>query len=238
MNSILGGMQRLLLTLLLFTLLGMSGQAHQHLVLSGGPALRQWENFRTENDQHDLWWANFIRAATLHIDYVRAHEKENALPASKINWYVYKKGYSLRGKEDGKPYTKWIQKQASKRGVKLIWVHSGDQFIQHVNQLPRRQSKSFHYFGHSNKHCFLLDYSAEILGVSSAWIHETDLHKLKGHAFTKDAYCKSWGCYTGESMNRYWQRATGIPMVGARGKTDYTTLAESKLPSTNRGWVR
>lgn len=231
-------MQRLMLSLIIGLVLGVSSHAHQHLVLSGGPALREWELFRTENDQHDLWWANFIRSATLHIDILRAQEKEQGVAPSKIHWYVYKKGYSLRGREDGKPYTKWIQDQAKKRGVKLIWIDSGSDFIRSVNRLPHGQTRSFHYFGHSNKHCFLLDYSSQILGVSAAWIHETDLYQLSGKAFTRDAICKSWGCYTGESMNRYWKRATGISMLGARGKTDYTTLAESKLPSTNRGWVR
>ncbi|WP_018970563.1 hypothetical protein [Rubritalea marina] len=231
-------MQRLWLTIMLITLLGHCSRANEHLVLSGGPALRQWEQYRIEPDQHDRWWANFIRAATLHIDLIRAEEKAQGLPKSRINWYVYKLGYSLRGREDGKPYTRWIQEQANKRGARLIWINTGDEFINHLNRLPAGRTRSFHYFGHSNKHCFLLDYSSQILGVSAAWIHETDLRKLSGRAFSKGAICKSWGCYTGESMNRYWKRATGVAMISARGKTDYSTLAKSQLPSTNKGWVK
>ena len=79
----------------------------------------------------------------------------------------------------------------------------------------------FEYFGHSNRACFMLDYSNEIDSASKAWLHETDLKRIHRGIFTRDAFAKSWGCYTGESMSKYWKAATGRKMVGAIGKTDY-----------------
>ncbi len=60
--------------------------------------------------------------------------------------------------------------------------------------------------------------------ASTAWLHEADQHKLSRSAFTRKAYCQSWGCHTGESMSRAWKKATGVPMVGAIGKTDYSFM--------------
>ena len=52
---------------------GSNAQASQrHVILCGGPALRKWEDLRVEEDQHDRWWGNFIRASTIRIDEIRA----------------------------------------------------------------------------------------------------------------------------------------------------------------------
>ena len=52
------------LVLLAFLAL-VSFASAEHLILTGGPALRKWENLRVPRDQHDRWWANFVRASTL-----------------------------------------------------------------------------------------------------------------------------------------------------------------------------
>ena len=62
------GRQRLI-SLLLF-LLAAVAQA-EHVILAGGPSLRRWENLRVPDDQHDRWWANFIRASTLRMEEIR-----------------------------------------------------------------------------------------------------------------------------------------------------------------------
>jgi hypothetical protein len=227
-------MQRLIGSLTIFLALVSSSLASEHVILTGGTALRKWENYRVEGDRHDKWWANFIRASTLQMDILKAQEGRSP----SITWYVYKKSYELRGREDGKPYTTWITEQAQKRGAKLVWIHSGDDFIQKFNRLPAAGTRSFNYFGHSNKHCFLFDYSSQILGVSAAWLHESDLEKLSSRPFAKKAVCKSWGCYTGESMNRFWKQATGTRLIGAKGKTDYTALSFGQMPTVNGRWVR
>lgn len=224
-----------LLRLFLFTLLLAAHiDAHQHVILAGGPALRQWENYRVAADRHDNWWANFIRASTMQMDHIRKQTNNS----ESITWFVYKKAYELRGKEDGKPYVKWIQQQASKRSANLIWIHSKNDFIKHFNALPDGKTKTFHFFGHSNKHCFLLDYSADVLGASSVCLHETELHQLSSKPFAKNPISKSWGCHSGESMNTYWEKFLGHKLIGAAGKTDYSPLSFGKMPVVNGRWIR
>ena len=227
-------MPRILCSFLLLLALASSSFASQHVILTGGPALRKWENLRTPNNQHDKWWANFIRASTLQMDILRKQNETN----ESITWYVIKSGYIRRGAEDGKPYTTWIQEQATKRGAKLIWIRTGNDFIRSFNRLPKGQTKTFNYFGHSNKHCFLLDYSSSILGASDSWLHERDLKSLSRRPFSRKAICKSWGCYTGQSMSKSWSKATGRKLIGAKGKTDYEALSFGKMPTTKSRWVR
>lgn len=227
-------MRRITCSLLLLLVFITTGSAYEHVILTGGPALRKWENYRVATDRHDKWWANFIRASTLQMDILSSQQSSQ----ESITWYVYKKGYIQRGAEDSKPYTTWIQEQATKRGAKLVWIDSGDDFIRAFNKQPSGRTKTFNYFGHSNKHCFLLDYSAQILGVSASWIHEADLEKISRAPFQRKAVCKSWGCYSGESMNRFWKQATGQRLIGAKGKTDYSALSFGQMPTVNGRWTR
>lgn len=226
-------MQRIIRILFTIFVLATSASAYEHVILTGGPALLRLENYRVANDRHDRWWANFVRAATMQMDILRTQYGPN----DTITWYVYKTGYTLRGREDGKPYTAWIQEQATKRGAKLAWISSGSQFISKMNALPAGRTKTFNYFGHSNKHCFLLDYSSQILGASAAWLHENQLSSLSSRPFSKSAICKSWGCYTGESMSKYWRQATGLKLIGAKGKTDYAALSFGRMPDINGRWT-
>ena len=213
---------------------GNTRSAQHHIVLCGGPALRKWEDLRAESDQHDRWWGNFIRASTIRIDEIRRAYGEHAA----ITWIVYRPGYVARGSEDGKPYTKWIAGQASKRGVKLVWVSSGLSAINAINKHPSKSVVTFDFMGHSNKHCFLLDYSVIIMGSSKAWIHEKDLSRIRRDIFARNAQCQSWGCHTGESMSAYWKRATGHAMLGAKGKTNYETVGQGQMPAVSGSWVR
>ncbi|MBT8038513.1 MAG: hypothetical protein KJO21_13330 [Verrucomicrobiae bacterium] len=205
-----------------------------HVILCGGPALRKWENLRIERDQHDRWWANFVRASTLRmVEIRRAYGK-----TANITWIVYRPAYAARGREDGKPYTTWMTELAAKRKVSLVWVSDGAGAINAINRHPARSIINFDFFGHSNKYCFLLDYSGEIIGASKAWIHQNDLTRIRRSVFSRNAHCQSWGCHTGESMSAYWKRATGQTMIGARGKTNYEPLSQGRMPSVSGSWVR
>lgn len=218
---------------LLWFLFANLGQA-EHVVVTGGPALRRWENLRVKEDQHDRWWANFVRASTLRMEEIRQAYGPNA----PIVWIVYRPGYETRGREDGKPYATWITQLAPKYRANLIWVRSGGELIQSINSRPRGAIQTFDYFGHSNRFCFMLDYGNEIMAVSMAWLHERDLGRIKSSVFDRNAYCKSWGCHTGESMSAAWKRAVGIPLEGANGATNYQTVSYGKLPSVSGSWVR
>jgi hypothetical protein len=223
----------LILLTLTFSLAPQVTSASEHVILSGGPALRKWEDLRVEKDRHDRWWANFIRASTMRMDDIRAAYGSS----SKLIWLVHKNGYEARSNEDGKPYTTWIAEQAAKRGAQLIWVGDGSAVINAMNSRPAKSITTFDYFGHSNKHCFLLDYSSEIMGACTAWLHEKDLHKINSSIFTPKAICKSWGCHSGESMNTYWKAATGVEIIGAKGKTDYSALSFGNMPEINGSWI-
>ncbi len=219
--------------ILVFLLLSTWSSA-EHLIVAGGPALRRWENYRTKDDQHDRWWANFIRASTLRMVELRKAYGSGA----KITWMVYQPAYLARGREDSQPYTAWIAEQAAKRQVSLVWFNSTGNFIQTLNNRSRGSVQTFDFFGHSNRYAFMFEYSTEILAVSTATLHENDLSRIKGSIFDRNAYCKSWGCHTGESMSAVWKRSLGIALEGARGPTTYTVVGQGKMPAVRGSWVR
>ena len=205
-----------------------------HLIVTGGPALRKWENLRVSDDQHDRWWANFVRASTLRMAEIRKAYGSDA----PIVWMVYQPGYQARGREDGKPYTSWIASLASQRRVTLVWFNGSGNFIQALNSRPRGSIQTFDFFGHSNRYAFMFDYGNEIMAVSTALLHERDLPRIKASIFAPNAYCKSWGCHTGESMSKVWKSTTGVALEGARGPTSYTVVGQGIMPVVKGSWVR
>jgi hypothetical protein len=216
----------------------------EFVIVSGGPALRRWEDLRIVREQHDRWWGNFIRAARIRIEQIRRAHGD----AAQITWLVYRPGYERRVPEDAarnadQPCT--IEKIVSVRDayrLKLIWFSSANEVVAYLNSRPRHSIIDFEYFGHSNRDCFMFDYSAEISGVSTAFLHETELNRIRGSAFNKAATIRSWGCHTGESMCNYWRRAVGVPMEGVIGKTDYSVIIDHKslpkLSGPNARWTR
>ena len=227
-------MFRILRVLLLASfLLVLPGKA-DHVIVTGGPALRKWENLRVQKDQHDRWWANFVRASTLRMAEIRKAYGSNA----PLVWMVYQPGYQTRSREDGKPYTQWISELAAERRATLIWFSSTGGFIQSLNSRPRGSINTFDFFGHSNRFAFMFDYSNDIMAASTAWLHERELPRISSSVFARNAYCKSWGCHTGESMSAAWKRATGVPLEGAKGPTDYTVLSYGRLPEVRGSWAR
>ncbi|MGD7651991.1 MAG: hypothetical protein ACQCXQ_02165 [Verrucomicrobiales bacterium] len=225
------GMSRALL--LIVFLLTLPAWA-DHVIVTGGPALRKWEDLRVKQDQHDRWWANFIRASTIRMDELRKAYG----PGAKIIWLVYKPGYTTRASEDGKPYTTWITEQATKRKATIIWFHGTDDFIRKLNARPRHSIQSFDFFGHSNRHAFMFDYGNFVMAASTAWLHERDLRRIRRSIFDNNAYCKSWGCHTGESMSETWRKSVGVPLEGAKGPTDYTVVGKGILPIVKGRWAR
>lgn len=206
----------------------------EHVVVTGGPALRRWENYRVPQDQHDRWWANFVRASTLRMAEIRQAYGAGA----PLVWMVYQPAYQARGREDGQPYTQWIAEQAAKRRATLVWFNSTGSFISALNSRPRGSVQTLDYFGHSNRHCFMFDYGCDIMAASTAWLHERDLARINGSVFSGNAYCKSWGCHTGESMSGIWKSRTGVALEGAMGPTDYTVVGQGVLPRVKGSWNR
>ncbi|MEI6339722.1 MAG: hypothetical protein WCQ57_14245 [Verrucomicrobiota bacterium] len=200
----------------------------EFIILTGGPALMEWEKLKAA--PHDRWWGNFVRSSRVRIEQIRKQRGPGAL----ITWLVYKPAYVRRSqRQDNTDLISNILSVRDKYGVNLVWVANGREIINYLNAgRPRGQVKiaDFEYYGHSNRACFMLDYSNEIDSASKAWLHESELSGLHRGSFTRDALIKSWGCFTGESMSKKWRAATGKKMIGAIGKTDYAKCPEN-------GWI-
>lgn len=198
----------------------------EYVILSGGPSLMVWEKWK--NPPHDLWWQNFIRAAEIRIAELRSQ----GISGSQITWMVYLPAYETRGRQDGKSYTGEIAERAKAQGVKLRFFRTAQAVVDYLNAgRPRAEVKiaDLEYFGHSNKACWMFDYSNLIDSSSKVWLHEDEFpQRIAPGVFAKGAFVKSWGCHTGESMSRKFRRASGIPMWGAVGRTQYNT---HELPS-------
>jgi len=216
---------------LVFTALA---SAAEHVIVAGGPSLRRWEDLRVPEDRHDRWWANFIRASTLRMAEVRRAYGSDA----KLVWIVHRNSYAARGREDEKPYLDWITMQAEKRRATLIWFNTTDEFIRAMNNRPRGSIVTFDFFGHSNKHAFMFDYGSDIMAASTSWLHERDIARIKSNIFARNAYCKSWGCHTGESMSQVWKRHLGVPLEGNIGPTTYVPVGQGEMPLGRGRWVR
>jgi hypothetical protein len=192
----------------------------EYILLSGGPSLYEWEKFKAE--PHDRWWGNFIRAARVRIQEIQAKSG----PDAKITWLVHKPSYLRRAsRQEKQDLVSNIISVRDKYGVNLVWFEKGDEVIDYLNAgQPRDRVKiaDFEYYGHSNRACWLFDYSNEVDSGSKSWLHENDLTRIRRDIFTRDAFIKSWSCHTGESMSKKWKRATGKRMIGAIGKTDYS----------------
>ncbi len=229
------------LALLLFS--SAASAQTEYIVCSGGPALREWEDLRRPIQQHDRWWGNFIRTARVRLQELRRTQPQGTI----LTWLVYRDAYARRASEDGEPLLSHIESVRDTYKVNLVWFRSGQEVIDYLNQggahAPRSRHKvaGFEFFGHSNKHCFLFDYSSEIYAASTAWLHENDLRDIRRGVFARGAFCKSWGCHTGESMSRSWRQATGVRMVGAIGKTDYSHMHQRNWQvalSPGSRWVK
>jgi hypothetical protein len=197
-GNLLDPMHRLLAIALLLVITAPVQAAYQqeHIVVSGGVSLYQWEKFK--NPPHDLWWGNFIRPAVTRFQQIKDADKN-----ARITWLVHRPSYERRLRQNEGPLTSWIANIAPKYGVKLIWFSSPDTVINYLNGGQPRNA-------------------------------------VKIAIFAPKALVKSWGCHTGESMSKKWRRATGVPMVGAVGKTDYSVMYRNEwLPGLSRGrWTR
>jgi hypothetical protein len=230
---------RLLLALLAASITSAVADT-EYIVVSGGPAVRTFEDLRKPQEQHDRWWGNFIRTAR-----VRMQEIHKTAPAdTHITWLVYRDGYVRRGASERQPLTQNVESVPKAYPfIKLVWFRSTDELIRYINGGMSRWStkiSGFEYFGHSNKFSFMFDYSSDVYANSVCWLHQADLGRISGSAFAKNAYCKSWGCHTAESMSREWKRQTGVWMVGAQGKTDYSYMHERNWQvglSSGSRWV-
>lgn len=207
----------------------------EYVILVGGPSLYQWEQYKGAL-AHDHWWANFVRAARIRTEQLR----EKYGPDAKITWLVYKQGYVDRALQEKQDLLGFIGSVRDKFNLNLVYFRDGSDVINYLNNgQPRDQVKVafFEFFGHSNKACFLFDYSSNVDSASKSWLHESELSKISRAAFTRDSQVRSWGCHTGESMSKKWRVAVGTPMWGAIGKTQFMTHELPIISSPGGKWA-
>jgi hypothetical protein len=210
-----------------------SASSTEWILLVGGPSIHQWEQYKSQ--PHDHWWANFVHAARLRTEQLRKQLGPNA----RITWLVYKQGYVDRAQQEHQDLLSYVESIRDKFNVNLVWFEKGPEVISYLNSgLDRRWVKveGFEYFGHSNKACFMFDYSSNVDSSSKVWLHESDLTKIDRHIFTRTTFAKSWGCHTGEEMSKRWFNATGTKMIGAIGKTQFMMEELPILTSENGYW--
>ena len=211
-----------------------SATSGEFIILTGGVSMWKWEKFKAE--PHDNWWMNFVRASRLRIEQIQA-----ASPGAQITWLVYRPAYLNRGRQDSADLISNINSVRDAYHVKLIYFDKADEVITYLNSGQDRAVRKiadFEFFGHSNKKCWMFDYSNNIDSASKVWLHEDDLVKLRRGLFASDAFVKSWSCHTGESMSQRWKSVTGVGMIGAIGKTQYMTDELPILSSPNGRWTR
>jgi hypothetical protein len=218
--------------LLLSTVLA---ESHEYIVISGGPALRYFE--RSKEVSHDKYWGNFIDAAVMRIDQI----KQKMQPGDVVTWLVYRPGYRERSEEMNTDVLPEIIAHARTLGAHLLWFDASKQVINYLNRGQDRQFvriASFDYFGHSNKACFLYDYSNGVDGLSTDFLHVNELGQIRSDIFASRASVKSWGCHSGELFSKSWRSRFGVPMIGAVGKTDYSNGGLPFLSSKNGRWTQ
>jgi hypothetical protein len=206
----------------------------EYIVITGGVSLYEWEKFKIQ--PHDHWWANFVHASRVRFDQLRAQYG----PTARITWLIYRPAYERRSKQEGRDLVSMIESVRAADNLNLVWFDKTSDLIDYLNfGQDRSQVKiaDLEYFGHSNKACFMFDYSNQIDSASTCWLHETDLTQIHRSDFMHGAFCKSWGCHTGEEMSGYWRQATGTRMWGAVGRTDYSQDQAVVLCSPGGHWA-
>ena len=218
-------------------LMSLPVQAHDVVLISGGPALRSFEKYKKAS--HDKYWGNFIDSALTRA----AELKKELPPGDQIVWLVFRPSYVSRTREDEQDYLKVIEERGARVGVTPIYLDNKSQLftlLRRDGSAEKPKISRLEYFGHSNKKCWMFDYSNRVDGgaLEPLVVHVDDLEKISGSSFTPNAECVSYGCHSGEEFSQRWRMAVGRPMVGAVGKTDYSDGGMPKLSNGKEGsWV-
>ena len=226
-------MMRIPIFLGLILCAAIAARAEDIVLISGGPALRSHERFKPNT--HDRYWANFIDS-----DLARVKELRQELPKDRITWLVFRPGYLRRGSEDKQDYLKILEERGQLHGLTPIYFDDKDQFftlLRRDGSPARPKIARLEYYGHSNKKCWMFDYSNRVDGgaIEPLVVHVDDLENISGSSFTPNAMCVSYGCHSGEEFSQRWRMIVGRPMVGAVGKTDYSAGGMPKLSEGKGG---
>ncbi len=209
-------------------------QANDIVLISGGPALRSHERYKPNT--HDRYWANFVDSALARVKELR----QELGPNDRLTWLVFRPGYVRRGTEEKQDYLKILEERGQQHGLMPIYFDDKHQLFTLLRRdgSPERPKISrLEYYGHSNKKCWMFDYSNRVDGgaIEPLVVHVDDLENISGSSFTPNATCVSYGCHSGEEFSQRWRMIVGRPMVGAVGKTDYSAGGMPKLSEGKGG---
>src|SRR4029077_123934 len=124
-----------LLSILALVAKGETIPQGEWIIVVGGPSLHQWEQYKSQ--PHDHWWANFVHAARLRTEQLRAQIGPNA----PITWLVYKQGYIDCAAQEQQNLTSYIVSVKEKYNLNLVWFHAGSDVIDYLNAGPRGRLK-------------------------------------------------------------------------------------------------
>src|ERR1700720_367262 len=93
------------------------------IILVGGVSLNQWEKYKAQ--PHDHWWANFVHAARIRTEQLRAQFGPDLM----ITWLVYKPAYIERAKQDGVDLVGDINSVRDKFNLRLVYFNKGGNVI-------------------------------------------------------------------------------------------------------------
>ena len=219
------------------------GPPREYILLTGGPSLTMWEKYKAS--PHDQFWGSFTRATRTRFQQIQQQVGND--PNAIYTWLVFVDGYKSRGAQDHEDYVSDLNSVRDKYHLHMVPVRDGLQVMDYLNNgqdRSRVKIADFEYFGHSNRCCFMFDYSSNIDSASKNFLHEDQLVLLHHNLFMRNAFVKSWGCHTGEEMSQKFKAATGTPMIGAIGRTDYSSRDEALngiipvLSSSDGKWVQ
>lgn len=212
-------------------------KAHDIVILSGGPALRSFEKYRAAS--HDKYWGNFVDSALERIKVLQPDKKSD----DHFVWLVFRPAYLRRSQEDNQDYLKLLEERAAVLGITPTYFENKTQLytlLRRDGSKDKPKISRLEYFGHSNKKCWMFDYSNHVDSgaLEPLVLHVDDLENISGSSFTSDAECVSYGCHSGEEFSQRWRMIVGRPMIGAVGKTDYSDGGLPKLSEGKGGtWV-
>lgn len=212
-----------------------TGPPAEYIIVSGGPALRFFENGKAA--AHDFYWGNFIRSASIRIKQIQQEKGPN----DRVTWLVFKPAYERRSTEMNVDLLPEITKLADSVGAALYWFNTTQELFNYLNAGQNRKQlpiADFEFFGHSNKACFMFDYSNDFDSMAQYFLHANMLTRIDPSDFAKDATAKSWGCHSGEYFSSVWKKQLGFPMTGAIGKTDYSNGGIPFLSGADGSWAQ
>ena len=152
----------------------VSGPPREYILLTGSSSLIEWEKYKAV--PHDQFWGSFVRATRTRFQQIEAQQGND--PNATYTWLVFEDGYRARGEQDHQDYISDINSVRDKYHLNLVPVKNGNDVINYLNNGQNRDRLKvvdFEYFGHSNRCCWMFDYSNNIDSASKNFLHEDQL---------------------------------------------------------------